>query len=91
MLAAAAVSSELSSAGIAILVALVGYVLHRKSNHIEVKVNGQMTMLLARISQLEEKMSAHGVTVPAAIPPAELLANATAAQELGKLTNGGTT
>ena len=90
MLAAAAVSSEFSSAGLAILVALVGYVLHRKSNHIEVKVDGQMTTLTLRIAQLEEKMTLHGVAVPAAPPATQLLAEAAATVELGKI-NGGTT
>lgn len=81
-------SGQLGQAGLALLVAVVGYILHRKSNHIEVKVDGQMTMLVSRIAQLESRLGLHGVPIPPALPVAEVLAAATAAHELGKIGNG---
>ena len=77
-------SSEIGQACLGTLVALVGYILHRKSGHIEVKVNGQMSVMVSRITQLEERLSTHGVTIPPAPPPAEILAATAAVQELGK-------
>jgi hypothetical protein len=80
--------TEYGQAALGVLVAVIGYVLHRKSTHIEVKVNGQMTMLVARIAQLESRLSLHAVPIPAALPVVEVLAAASAAQELGKISNG---
>ena len=81
-------STEAGQAALGVLVAVIGYVLHRKSNHIEVKVDGQMTMMVSRIAQLETRMGEHAVPIPPALPASEQLAAATAAQELGKIANG---
>jgi hypothetical protein len=83
--AVATLYSQLETGGVAVVVALVGFILHRKANHIEVKVNGQMTMLLTRVAQLELKMAAHGVPVPPPATPAEQLATAGIAAALGKI------
>lgn len=58
-------STEYGQAGLAILVAVVGYVLHRKSHQIQVLVNGRLDQALARIDQLEAAIRENGHAVPA--------------------------
>lgn len=58
-------SNEAGQGLLAILVSVVGYLLHRKSHEIQVLVNGRLDIALARIDQLEAAIRANGHTVPA--------------------------
>lgn len=52
---------------VGVLVALVGYVLNRRTKHIYVAVNGRMTSALARITALEALEQLHpGQVLPIA-------------------------
>jgi hypothetical protein len=51
-------ATEVGQALIAVLVAVIGYVLHRKSSHIEVMVDGRMTSALAEITELRTEVAA---------------------------------
>lgn len=57
--------AELGQAALALLVATVGYFLHRKTHKIEVLVNGRFNKALERIDQLEKAIRANGHEVPA--------------------------
>lgn len=58
-------TTALGHAALAILVAIVGFILNRKANKIHVLVNSRMTKALKRIAQLEEIVEATpGVEVP---------------------------
>lgn len=63
--------TEIGQAILAILVAVVGYLLHRKAHQIQVIVNGRTDALMARVLQLEQAIRSNGSHVPPApsIPP----------------------
>jgi hypothetical protein len=50
--------------GLAVLVALIGYLLDRRGRRIEVVVNGRYDKLVARTVQLEQELQALGHPVP---------------------------
>lgn len=57
---------ELLTAGLAVLVAVVGYTLNRKTKQIHVLVNSRMAAVVARVEQLEKLIRATpGIEVPA--------------------------
>ena len=57
-------STEIGQAGLAILVAVIGYMLHHKAHKIEVLVNGRFDKALKRIDQLEAAIRKNGNEVP---------------------------
>jgi hypothetical protein len=58
--------TEAGQAGLALLVAVIGYLLNRKANQIHVLVNSQMVTALARIDALEKKLGlSPGEAIPA--------------------------
>lgn len=57
-------STEYGQAGLGLLVAVVGYVLHHKTHQVQVLVNGRLDVALARIDQLEQAIRENGHTVP---------------------------
>jgi hypothetical protein len=64
MLADLVTSGEIGQAALAILVAVIGYILHRKAHKIEVIVNGRTSQLIARVDQLEQILSQNGHSLP---------------------------
>jgi hypothetical protein len=68
VVAAFVTQTSVGDSALAILVAVIGYFLHRKSSHIEVMVNGRMTALLTRVDQLEAAIRSNGHVVPPAPP-----------------------
>ena len=58
-------STEIGQAALGLLVALVGYFLHRKTSKIDVIVNGRFNKALERIDQLEATIRENGHEVPA--------------------------
>ena len=58
-------ANEVGQALLAVLVAGIGYTLHRKEREIHFLVNSQMTEALSRIKALEEKL---GLSPGEAIP-----------------------
>ena len=67
-MAAAITSTEIGQALIAILVAVVGYVLHRKGEQIHVLVNSRLDEALGRIESLEDRL---GLEPGEPLPPKE--------------------
>lgn len=64
---------ELETAGLAVMVAIIGYLLDRRSRDIQVIVNGRYDSLVARTVQLEQAMREVGHEPPPdpaiALPP----------------------
>jgi hypothetical protein len=61
--------TSIGQALLAVIVAVIGYVLHHKANRIEVMVNGRTTDLVARVAQLEKVIVENGHAIPASPPP----------------------
>jgi hypothetical protein len=58
MLIASALTTSAGQAGLAVLVLIVGYVLHRKEREIKVLVDGRLDEALQEIKSLQDKLDA---------------------------------